>query len=214
MTDIDKKNKSSIWVWFALLLTISLVVWTALQEENTSVDVVVQAQSHTTNNNAEALPARKLELQEKNAQTSINTKSSLIDWEKLNRTQIFQKRSTEKSAHLFAEHSWVVEPPAPKVVKTAPPAPVAPPVPFSYMGRLDGSPKGDLIYLATADKSYSVLIGSKVDAFWMLEKEDAQNLYFTYLPLNLPQILNKNQRSTSADLSLAAKPNIENAFLQ
>ena len=89
--------------------------------------------------------------------------------------------------------------------KPLPPAPpVAPPAPFAYMGKIEDSPKGTLIFLMANNKVYSVALGEKIDSFWRLDAEDAQKLTLTYLPLNLRQTLSKAQKLISAGLPNAA----------
>jgi hypothetical protein len=85
-----------------------------------------------------------------------------------------------------------------------PPAPVAPPVPFLYMGKIEDSPQGTLVFLMGNNKMYSVALGGKVDNFWRLDSEDGQKLTLTYLPLNLSQTLSKTQKIISAGLPNAA----------
>jgi hypothetical protein len=75
-----------------------------------------------------------------------------------------------------------------------PPAPVAPPAPFSYIGKLEDSPKETQIFLIANNKFYSVVKGENIDQYWRLEGEDANALQLTYIPLNLPQILSKSAR--------------------
>jgi hypothetical protein len=204
MTGNQTKNNSKL-IWGALAVTLSLVTWTAFQEDDSTTEAVEVADVRQIKNQTSTIRKKGDEA----VPNVIKQSNHLIDWDKLNRSG-----TIENPAILFSEHSWVVEPPKPKVVEMPPPPPVAPPVPFAYMGRFDNSPKGNLIYLATADQSYSVGIGKNVDNFWKLEKEDANNLYFTYLPLNLPQVLDKNQRIALPESNLASTSDIVNAFQQ
>jgi hypothetical protein len=50
------------------------------------------------------------------------------------------------------------------------------------------------LFLIANNKVYSVKKGSNIDPFWRYDSEDANNVYMTYLPLNLPQVLSKNQK--------------------
>jgi hypothetical protein len=59
-------------------------------------------------------------------------------------------------------------------------------------------------FLIANNKVYSVKKGEKIDAFWRYDNEDANNIYMTYLPLNLPQVLSKNQKASSTITSQCA----------
>jgi hypothetical protein len=205
----NSAQKSNPMIWVALLLTIALVLWVNIQSDDASqtdiVDLVNQKPIKAKPlNQAENRQKKTVDAEDRRMNTKPTaTVKGIIDWDQLDRST-----QSEKSAGLFKPHSWVVEPPKAKEVKLPPPPPTAPPVPFTYMGRLDNGPQGNLIYLASNDKSYSVLIGQKVNGFWQLEREDSNNLYFTYLPLNLPQVLSKNQTSAT----FGAFPAPVNAF--
>lgn len=198
-------NQSSPWIWVLLLITLGLTAYVSLQEEQdesaVAGDMVLM---HETG------PRKTVIRQKQPAQTKgISYKESaregmadkaqesagIVDWQQLDRTAMAQPKN------LFRSSSWTPKPHNPlqqKSVKVAPPPPPkAPPVPFSYMGRLDNGPEGNLVYLAASDKSYSTVIGRNVNSFWRLDKEDDQQLYFTYLPLDLPQTLSKRQGANS-----------------
>ena len=118
------------------------------------------------------------------------TDSKFIPWDKLKR----DTGNLSAPKDLFSAHSWVIIPPAPKIKQGPPPPPVAPPSPFTYFGKMEDGPKGTLLFLIANNKVYSVKKGEKIDAFWRFDSEDASNIYLTYLPMNLPQVLSKNQR--------------------
>jgi len=206
----NSEQKSNPIIWLALLLTIGLVLWVNIQSDETSqadgIELASQKPIATKPlNQAEDSSLKPLDANNAVSKTEATSAvNSIINWDQLDRST-----QSEKGGGLFKPHSWVVEPPKPKADKLPPPPPPsAPPVPFTYMGRLDNSPQGNLIYLATNDQSYSVLIGKKINGFWQLDREDSNNLYFTYLPLNLPQVLSKNQTSAT----LGAFPAPVNAF--
>lgn len=195
----DKVQKSSPVVWIALIVTVLLTLWMYGQEDE-SIDGAVAfvnpkaVNNNNTNNNAAFRKVRK-----KNDQSVVNddqpNHGGLIDWAQLDRSAL-----AVKNKNLFKPHSWEVIPPPPKVAPPPPPPPPsAPPVPFQYMGRLENGPDGNLIYLSQNDKSYSVKVGSNVNGFWRIDKEDTGNIYFTYLPLNLPKVLSKSQTAGTSD---------------
>lgn len=96
---------------------------------------------------------------------------------------------------LFKAHAWYVPPPpAPKSAAVAelPAKPVAPSVPYTYMGKLEDAPQGTLYLLAANNKVYTVLQGEVIDRVWRVDGEDAATLHFTYVPLALPKTLSKS----------------------
>src|SRR5450830_773178 len=111
------------------------------------------------------------------------------------------KDATKKDADLFQPHAWYIPPPPPKVVvqEIVKPIPQAPPVPFIYMGKLENTPQGTLVFLSAHNKVLSVIAGKNVDPMWRLDKEDANALYFTYIPLSLPKVLSKMARSAAVN---------------
>ncbi len=186
----DKQSQKgmSTWVWLALLTTLVLTLWTASQEdeaEDTDAIVVVSDQPRsevTSQVNATA------------STEALLPPNRLIDWDKLAR------KSGLPPKNLFSPADWTDKKKflARRAEKAPPPPPPqAPPLPFSYMGRMDDGPNGNVIYLADQEKSYTVKIGSKVGQSWRLDQEDKNSLHFTYLPLNLTRSLSKQATSAA-----------------
>jgi len=94
---------------------------------------------------------------------------------------------------LFAAKSWYVAPPPPPppppVVALPPPKPVAPALPFTYMGRLGGAPGEAVVYLVKGDRTFPVKGGETLEGVYRVEKIEAAQVEFTYLPLNEKQVL-------------------------
>lgn len=183
-------KKSNIWLWVLLIVTALLTAWTAInsESENTDNSIELTAPAKSTKNSQSST-----ESSESEANKTLNPATSLINWDKLKRDGIV----TSASKDIFKPHSWVIIPPAPKVKPVPPPPPVAPPSPFTFFGKLEDGPKGTLLFLIANNKVYSVKKGSNIDPFWRYDSEDANNVYMTYLPLNLPQVLSKNQKTAA-----------------
>ena len=115
---------------------------------------------------------------------------SLIPWQKLERAPL-----SGQPHDLFKVHSWLVRAPVTKAKPQLASAPVAPPAPFTYVGKLDDSPTGTQFFLMENGRLFSVLKGEKIDAQWRLDNEDANSLHLTFLPLNLSQTLTKASKS-------------------
>ncbi|MBN9461382.1 MAG: hypothetical protein J0H00_09165 [Burkholderiales bacterium] len=108
-----------------------------------------------------------------------------------------QARHASRDADPFAVTTW--QPPVPAPPPPAPPpppavaAPVAPPLPFRYLGRQEtaGGPReATEFYLARAGEGLAVRAGEKLGEDYLFEGEDDQGaLQFIYLPLSAKQAL-------------------------
>jgi hypothetical protein len=98
------------------------------------------------------------------------------------------------SGSLFAAHSWYVAPPPPPpvAVSTAPVEPVkpvAPPLPFTYMGSYAPNGAAPVFFLTQGDRVYDVHIGDTLDGTYTVDSFTNGQLVFTYKPLNTQQQL-------------------------
>lgn len=183
-----------------LMIALVLAVWVILKDDAEDADLVELVKPKRS---IQVTPAR-LNTQNITKKTAILSDAqtgsdSLIPWQKLQRMPL-----THKVDDVFKVHSWLV---VPKVVKTKlppPPPPVAPPAPFTYMGKLEDSPKGTQVFLMRGGKLFTAIKGQKIDAQWRLDSEEESILKLTYLPLNLPQILVKSSKSTELSAPIIA----------
>jgi len=116
----------------------------------------------------------------------------------LTQKHLFVEDKAKTTQDLFKGHAWYVPPPPPKPVPVKvepPPPPAAPPVPFFYIGKLEQAPQATQVFLTVNNKVLSVTTGKNVDTLWRLDKEDANSLTFTYLPLGLTKVLSKALRA-------------------
>lgn len=190
MNSADKK--SNRWLLLILFITVALTIWTAINNDSSDSedesDLLAPAKEKDSKKAGKLDNDTYLTL----SQTSISD-NKLISWDKLTRKQ----RDFQARKDLFKPHTWVVIPPAPKVKPAPPPPPAAPPSPFTYFGKLENGPKGTLLFLIANNKVYSAKKGEKIDAFWRYDSDDVNNIYMTYLPLNLPQVLSKSQKASA-----------------
>jgi hypothetical protein len=183
-------KKSSIWLWLVLVVTLGLTGWMMLNHDaDSETDGIALAvpEKHRVKQSVLSQPKARL------------MQTSAIDWSSVkNRVDI-----TVTPDDLFAVHSWqVAERRVTEKVRPLPiPEPTAPPAPFAYAGKLEDGPEGTVVFLSGNNKVYSVARGKEIDAFWRLDREDSNNLYLTYLPLNLPQTLSKNQHTLAPALN-------------
>ncbi len=105
-------------------------------------------------------------------------------------------RVVEQSASgsLFAVHSWYVAPPPPPPVAAStaalePPKPVAPPLPFTYMGSYAPDGAAPVFFLTQGDRVFDVHVGDTLDSTYTVDAFTNGQLVFTYKPLNTQQQL-------------------------
>lgn len=102
---------------------------------------------------------------------------------------------------LWQAHAWHAAPAASpentatlaEVVK-----PVAPALPYQYMGQMDDAPGGNLVFLTAGNRVLSVSLGQTIEQVWRLDSVDQRALYLTYLPLNSTVVLSKTAKPVVA----------------
>lgn len=95
----------------------------------------------------------------------------------------------------FATLSWLPPPLPPRVVPPPPPpppvVPVAPPLPFSFVGLLEQGSARPQAFLSKGDVLFVVSAGEMLDGgTYRVDTLNAQQITITYIPLNTPQTLN------------------------
>jgi hypothetical protein len=157
----------------ALLAAIALTV---MGEDRSSI--VVEApkrslQSPTTTGDL-SLPARA---------PVANTDTTSIVVSQLNRDP-----PLAQGVDAFAPHRWSPVRSVRRAEAPPPPAPVAPPLPFEYAGRIEGR-DGPTFLLSRGPESFAVHAGETIDGDYRLETVSADTLTFVYVPLNERQTL-------------------------
>ena len=173
------------WLLLLLILAVILTLWMMLREDNTDNAIEVINQK-----NAVQDPIAKTNIIPSKEGVSMAKQQPLIPWQKLEREPL-----SSQPQDLFKVHSWLILAPIKKIKAQPEPPPVAPPAPFTYMGKLDDSPTGSQFFLMANGRLFSVHKGDKIDSQWRLDNEDASSLQLTFLPLNLPQTLAKTATS-------------------
>jgi hypothetical protein len=100
---------------------------------------------------------------------------------------------------LFAAHSWYVPPPPPPPAPPAPvlsaeqlaalQRPVAPPLPFTFIGSYVTDGGIPVFFLTHGDRVYNVRVGDMVDDTYKVDSFTNGQLLMTYKPLNVQQQL-------------------------
>ena len=84
----------------------------------------------------------------------------------------------------FKSKSWYVPPPPPKALP--PPPPTAPPLPFTYLGKLDE--EGVMtVFLTRQDRNYVIKAGDVIDGTYRVDTVTPSSITLTYLPLDIKQ---------------------------
>ncbi len=222
---MESKPTSRPLVWLALLLTLCLVYWQWSQEEEAltpAADVTIAnvARPASVKRETPAMPrGAEPEVAASPMQANdVKTNSANINDAQTNDAKLTSEKtrlpaeatrpqltrqgdftrplpSGRVSHVLFAAHEWTAPPPKPQ----APPPPEAPPLPYTYVGSLQEMPEGNTLILMQQKKMLLPKVGSQVNAQWRLDREDAQSVYFTYLPLNQAVVLSKTKTATLAN---------------
>lgn len=91
---------------------------------------------------------------------------------------------------VFTGQNWNPPPPPPAAAaNAAPSAPMAPPMPFTYIGKALADGVWE-VYLSRGDKTYSVHNQTVIDGAYRVEKIAPPLMSLTYLPLNQQQQMN------------------------
>jgi hypothetical protein len=105
--------------------------------------------------------------------------------EKMDRTFVAANDSNP-----FGVKSWM---PAPAVaaaaIPVAAPTPVAPPLPYTFAGKLEIEAGASLVYLVKGEQSFAVSKGETFDDNYRLDGIENGNLVIVYLPLGTKQLL-------------------------
>jgi len=210
------KSPKQRWMVLGALLALTLLAMYLVQEpteESVSQESILQlgAQQEIPPKGSslkESSPTKTLQNQRSEPATLINNQPSqsaikvaedaISVLPDLTQKHLFVEDKSKTTQDLFKGHAWYVPPPPPKPVPVKlepPPPPAAPPVPFFYMGKLEQAPQVTQVFLTVNNKVMSVTIGKNVDTLWRLDKEEANTVTFTYLPLGLTKSLSKAVRA-------------------
>jgi hypothetical protein len=100
---------------------------------------------------------------------------------------------------IFKSKSWYVPPPPPKPVlpppPPPPPVPVAPPVPYVFMGSYKGDDGRLIIFLTKGNRVYSAFLGEVLEGTYRVQEIVSGQLVLIYLPLNTRQTISVGEAS-------------------
>lgn len=95
----------------------------------------------------------------------------------------------EAAGDLFPHQSWQPPRPPPRKVASLPPPPPTPPrLPFTFLGKWTEQGKATL-FLSEGDHVFEVHPGDVIAGSWRLDQQTAEQLVFTYLPMDMTQTM-------------------------
>ena len=113
--------------------------------------------------------------------TSVDEKEIELNIDKLRRAL-----PQPGEADPFAPKSFA--PPPPKTAALAPAKPSAPPLPFTYLGKVVDGGKTS-IFVARGDENYSLEPGQTIGGAYRVDSITERDVTFTYLPMKKRQTL-------------------------
>src|SRR3954469_12092305 len=128
-------------------------------------------------------PAKAALMQVERAQPGKRAHSAIDPLPQLKIENLELDKSSEPIVDAFEPRSWA--PPAPRM-KPAPPQ--APPLPFTYIGKMmeDGR---IVVFLTQGERNFAVRSGDKLDNLYQIDDIKPTTMLLTYLPLNKQQSL-------------------------
>lgn len=193
-------------LWISLLLTFALVYWQWSAEQEAADEVVVADSTMTTPTPVKSIapvattPAA-VAVSEPQVDSAHDQAAQSVALEAVTPVVVPRKLPAKVSHALFTAHEWLPPPPKPQ----PPPPPQAPPVPYTYVGSMDDLPDGHTVILMQQKKVLMPKLGSQITPQWRLDREDAQSVYFTYLPLDKTVLLSKAKTSAAGQRQAAAE---------
>jgi hypothetical protein len=192
-------TSSGKWLYVLLVITLALVAWTAFDGDSVQNDLIDDKPMQESSNNHRNTQISNTHLgRQNNAIQIFNDANQSVSGMLLTLEKPERKSSKLAIQDIFKVLSWAPVVVLKKELPIQPSAPEAPPVPFSYVGKLEDSPTGTQVFLMANSKLYTVQLGHSIDQEWRLDSEDANTLTLTYLPLNLTQSLSKAAKQPEA----------------
>lgn len=119
---------------------------------------------------------------EASAPASSGERIDSLSLERLKRARMNVKKSGT-----FAAKSWYVPTPTPKPLPTPPPS--APPLPFTYLGKIQEAQGKLTFFLSDGNQMRLVGTGETINDTYSVDGVEDGKLVLTYLPLHIKQYL-------------------------
>lgn len=193
-------KKHNPWLYGLLLLTLMATVWISLNGDSLSTEDELQIKPMPNKMRSAATKTQPFQPTMNLASLNQHNHAPVKDGLTAQPLEIVSRSYGPVNQNMFSMQTWA--PPVAKSKKQARPVappPVAPPIPFSYLGKIEEDGKAEY-FVMQQNKLFNLKIGQQVHGQWRLDSEDAQYLNWTFLPLKLPQILPKT--TNQKDLAL------------
>lgn len=176
-------TKRKIWLGLALILTLAATAYLWVNDAKTvgEADLVVAAAEPQANRTTSA------------TNDAARTPDKLPDRELQEASRdIFVVPRKEPEPEQKKSAVTLAPPPpvnlsAPPVAQVAPP-PTAPPLPFTYIGRLDEDGKYT-VFLGARGRNYAVKVGEVIAQVYRVDEIKPPMMTMTYLPLSIKQTM-------------------------
>lgn len=164
----------------------------AVQSRRGTVPVASEVSSFASATAVPGVPAKVTATRPSSSPaTSLRDKDALAQAARRKLAALRVPLSPEAQNDPFSVLSWLPPPPppapVPEVVQA--PAPVAPPLPFTYVGMSNAAQAKPQVFLANGDQLLIVSPGDVIDARYRFESIAPTAAVFTYLPLDERQVL-------------------------
>lgn len=174
------RNKSSLGLWAALAATLAATWYAADMESTESSDEALSVPARAARplpTGVVPAPVMTGEPVAVAAPTAFSTPRG--------------ERMAPPREPLMAPRGWQPPAPPPPAAVAAPP-PTAPPLPYRYLGRLEGGEGGTTVFLAEGAspqaRPLAVRAGDRISQY-QVEEVSARGMTLIYLPLNQKQQL-------------------------
>ena len=179
-----KSQARSKRTWWVLAPMFLLALWLALFGDKTPVLTLTQPKAPALKQASVEVRVPPSLKQDAATTSQPSTVSTLIPLIPRSMLMPMDVRQAKSSRDLFTDRSWT--PLASPAAPASAPAPMAPAVPFTYIGkRLEGSTWQ--VFLARADQTFVVSAGSTIDGLYRIDAVAPPTLSLTYLPLGHAQ---------------------------
>jgi hypothetical protein len=185
----NTKSQINPLLWFFLVSTIGLTLWTNLTGKDSDENEDDLLPTEIIKVSQSTKPIEKSLLKNESVSNTVLPNYANNSWFVVPRSTNFK---TTKA--LFKFHTWEIKQPVVKMAPPPPPPPEAPPVPFTYIGKIAQTDSVQ-IFLMQNDTVFTVNVGESPNAQWRLDAENELTLSFTYLPLNLVNVISKKQHA-------------------
>lgn len=191
------------WLFGLLIVTLLASIWTAIDnQEQTSEGPLLAKPKHSMP--AQSASKSKLtqpgaKLLEMTDAKSVSNQASDVSLT----TQLTSRKYAQIGQNIFNIQTW--SPPLSKAkdtVRPAPPPPMAPPIPYTYIGQIEEEGKVQF-FVMQQNKLINLKIGQIISGQWRLDSETASHLNWTFMPMGLPQTLPKDKNQTNLAVSRA-----------